>query len=305
MRQEDRPRPTAAGRAPAPRFPPRPPPRGFYRSRMATVVDQAVCIRQWDWSETSQTVSLFGREQGLVRAIAKGSKRGGGEGGKFSGGLEVLTRGEMTAIIKSTPGLATLTAWDLQETFPALRTGLSSFYSGMYIADLVQHMVTERDPHPDLFDAMLVALRGLGAARRDRVAVLGFQWATLDATGYRPRLEEDVLTGEALGDARLYAFLPSLGGLSVEAAKGGGEPGRVFHFSPGLGPVPAGPVWRVRRETVGVLRTLDQGANPGTLEHELPDEAIRRASRLLASYLRHVAGRDMASMAMLFGETPR
>lgn len=42
---------------------------------MPPVSDDAVCIRHWDWSETSQTVSLFTRGHGLVRALAKGSKR--------------------------------------------------------------------------------------------------------------------------------------------------------------------------------------------------------------------------------------
>ena len=72
---------------------------------MATVTDDAVCIRQWDWSETSQTVSVFAREHGLLRGVAKGSKR---ENSRFSGGLEVLTRGEVMAIVKPTAEMANL-----------------------------------------------------------------------------------------------------------------------------------------------------------------------------------------------------
>ena len=128
----------------------------FYHPAVASIIDQAVCIRQWDWSETSQTVSLLCREQGLVRGIAKGSKR---EKSKFSGGFEVLTRGELQSIMKPTADLATFTAWDLQETFPAVRRSLQSYYSGMYLADLVRHALTERNPHPALFDSLVEALR--------------------------------------------------------------------------------------------------------------------------------------------------
>ena len=39
---------------------------------MGTIHDQGVCIRHWDFSETSQTVSLFGRSLGVVRGLAKG-----------------------------------------------------------------------------------------------------------------------------------------------------------------------------------------------------------------------------------------
>src|SRR4051812_33484122 len=148
-----------------------------------TVIDQAVCIRQWDWSETSQTVSVFGRQQGVIRGVAKGSRR---ERAPFSGGLEVLTRGEVTAIVKPASDLGNITAWDLQETFPALRRGLPAFYTGMYMADLVHHSLSERDPHPGLFDRLVEGLRGLGDAAASAGAVLRFQWAVLEETGYRP-----------------------------------------------------------------------------------------------------------------------
>ena len=110
---------------------------------MPPVHDIALCIRHWDWSETSQTVSLFTRTHGLIRGIAKGSKR---EKSNFSGGIELLTRGQALFILKPAADLANLTAWDLQETFPAIRRNLSSFYSAMYMADLLQHI---EDIEPD------------------------------------------------------------------------------------------------------------------------------------------------------------
>lgn len=248
---------------------------------MPTVIDQAVCIRVHDWSETSQTVSLFSRTHGLIRAIAKGSKR---DKSPFSGGLEPLTRGEMVAIIKPTADLATLTAWDLQETFPALRRALSSFYSGMYLADLVRHALHERDPHPALFDHLLESLRLLGDADRDRRAVLLFQWATLVEAGYRPELNLDAATGAPLPDARTYAFCPPLGGFTTDA-----DPPR---------PLP-GPIWRVRAETLALLRAI--AADPAAV-HAAAPESIDRATRLLAAHLREVLGRDLPSMRHLFGD---
>jgi DNA repair protein RecO (recombination protein O) len=241
-----------------------------------TITDQAVCIRQWDWSETSQTVSLFAREQGLLRGVAKGSKR---ENSRFSGGLEVLTRGEVVAIVKPSSDMANLIAWDLQETFPALRQSLESFYCGMYMADLVQSAVTEHDPHPALFDALLESLRMLGPGQ-DRSAVLGLQWATLNEAGYRPELTSDVTTGGPLKGSRTYTFLPRMGGFT--AASGSS----------------AGPAWRVRSETLELLRGLGRGSD--ALTAAVP-ETVNRASRLLALYLRDVLGREMPSMDALFG----
>ena len=64
---------------------------------MPAIRDEALCIRHWDWSETSQTVSLFTRTHGLVRGLAKGSRR---EKSNFSGGIELLTRGQALFILK-------------------------------------------------------------------------------------------------------------------------------------------------------------------------------------------------------------
>src|SRR5262249_54000550 len=154
-------------------------------------------IRLWDWSETSQTVSLFTRSHGLIRALAKGSKR---ERSPFSGGIDLLTRGQVLAIIKPNSDLATLTAWDLQELFPAIRRSLSAIHSAIYLAALVQHILDERDAHPALFDAALTALRALGTPDQDRRAILVFQWTALVEAGYRPQLDADAATGAPLPD---------------------------------------------------------------------------------------------------------
>ena len=261
---------------------------------MPTVRDEAVCIRQWDWSETSQTVSLFGRQTGVVRAIAKGSKR---ENSRFSGGLEVLTRGEFLANIKpgSGEGLALLTAWDLQETFPATRASLSAFYAGMAMLDLIHHAVHDSDPHPGLYDALVVGLRQLGGAAGDGAALLALLWAVLAETGHTPELWRDVRAGVPLSAAASYAFTPRLGGLVVDESAVGGGAGRASEPTPG-------PVWRVRGETVELLRRV---AGQGGLNGQSIDQATAtRAARLLAMYFREVFSCDPPALARLLTDGP-
>lgn len=243
---------------------------------MPAVADDAVCIRHWDWSETSQTVSLFTRAHGLIRGIAKGSKR---EKAPFSGGVELLTRGQAMFIVRPSSDLANITAWDLQELFPAVRATLSTFYSAMYLADLVQHALHDRDPHPALYDHLLRNLRALGSADANARAVLDFQWATLVECGYKPELDHDIASSATLAVSRTYAFSPRLGGFTTD------------HGSPD-----GGPAWRVRSETLQVLRTLAGGEVPAA------NPAADRASRLLASYFREILGRELPSAASLFGE---
>jgi DNA repair protein RecO (recombination protein O) len=262
-----------------------------------TIKDQALCVRLWDWSETSQTVSLFARETGLIRGLAKGAKR---ERSPFSGGFEVLSVGEVMMFVKAEgrsasgvmastsagAGLANLTAWDLQETFPVVRRSLKAFHAAMYIVDLAQHLVQERDPHPRLFDATLDGLRTLGSLPEPAV-LLRFQWAALVDAGFRPELEHDVSSGEALdADAPGLSFSPELGGVTRQR---GEVPGPSSSNA-----------WRLRPETARVLIRLSQGDRGGD-ERKASAVAVDRASRLLAAYSRHVLGRELPSARACFG----
>lgn len=251
---------------------------------MAIVRDQGIVLRQWDWSETSQTVSVFCREVGLVRGVAKGAKR---EKSNFSGGLELLTRGELMASVKNPDSLALLTAWDLQELFPAARATLAGFQSGMFMLDLVQHAVREMDPHPAVYDALLAGLRALGSPRGDRSAVLGVLWSVLADTGHMPELSADVRTGEPLTTAAIYAFEPRMGGLTVDRAAGGAGGGVGGEAG----------VWRVRAETVELLRTLRDGGDFS----RFGDETVDRAIRLMALVFRDVFAVEPKSAKQYFG----
>lgn len=244
---------------------------------MPSTRDQAVCIRHWDWSETSQTVSLFCREQGVVRGIAKGSRR---DKAPFSGGIELLTRGEVVQISRPTSELTNITAWDLQETFPAIGSALDAFHGAMYLADVVRHSLHDRDPHPELFDGLVDALRRF-ASEPARAVVFGFLWQTLNECGWKPELERDVVTGLSLTEEREYAFAPALGGFTVQSAGG---------------VAPAGPVWRVRAQTVALLRRLGLGG------FDPRDAAVDRGMRLLHAYLTTVLGRDLPAAAAMLGE---
>lgn len=233
-----------------------------------------MCIRQWDWSETSQTVSIFTRAHGVVRCVAKGAKR---ENARFSGGLEVMTRGDLVASLKTGETMSILASWDLAEVFPAARRSLSSFHAGMTMLDIVQHSLQDHDPHPALYDALVTALRDLGEPDPERRALLRLLWAALSETGHRPELTADVASGEALAPAEIYLFLPRLGGVSANGAAA------------------SGPAWRVRKETIGLLRCIE--STPAA------DEAtIERATRLLAMYFREVFGADPRTFARLLGE---
>lgn len=245
---------------------------------MPTISDTAVCIRRWDFSETSQTVSLLTREHGIIRGLAKGAKR---EKGAFSGGLDVLTRGQVVAIVKPGRELATLTEWHLEETYRVVRQRLDANRAALYMVDLVHHMLTTEDPHPLVFDALVEALGGLGDPARVGMALLLFQWRVLEEAGYRPELDRDAETGRPLPEQEdVLAFSPRAGGFVAAPA--------------------ASDHWRVRRTTRDLLRAVASASSTSGAEAAV----VRRANRLLAVYSRELIGSEPATMRWAFSDRP-
>src|SRR5260221_7459387 len=119
----------------------------------------ALVVRGTDWSETSRITTLFTREFGKVRALAKGGRR---LKSNFDIAFDLLNVCNIVFLRKAHAGLDLLTEAQVAERFPALRQDLHALYAGYYIAELLADGTQDYDPHPELFDAALETLRGLG-----------------------------------------------------------------------------------------------------------------------------------------------
>ncbi len=126
---------------------------------MSTEKALALVVRGTDWSETSRIATLWTREFGKVRALAKGGRR---LKSSFEVAFDLLTVCHVVVIRKPSGGLDLLTEAQVAERFPHLRTDLAALYAGYYIAELLADGTQDYDPHPALFDAAVGTLRGLG-----------------------------------------------------------------------------------------------------------------------------------------------
>jgi DNA repair protein RecO (recombination protein O) len=121
--------------------------------------DCAICIRTIDYSETSQVVTFFSRQTGKVTAIAKGSKR---QRSSFGGPLEMFSYGNIVFSDSGRDKLATLVEFE-----PLSGVVDSSVFSAdifvlnccLFAGELVNILTKDYDPHPGLFDALLVFLQ--------------------------------------------------------------------------------------------------------------------------------------------------
>ena len=153
--------------------------------------DQAICLRVVDYSETSQVVTLFGRQAGKIRAIAKGSKRAKSA---FGGPLEPLSFGDVVFSGFQKDKLATLTEFQPQPVRGQLRRNLAALQSAQLAAELLDSLTEEYDPHVELFDHFLGFLEDIeegraGPDRRDiMIRLILFQFVLLHEVGLQPIL---------------------------------------------------------------------------------------------------------------------
>ena len=242
----------------------------------------ALVVRGTDWSETSRISTLFTREFGKIRALAKGGRR---LNSKFEIAFDLLNVVQVV-FLKKTGGLELLTEAQIVERFPHLRTNLPALYAGYYIAELLSEGTQDYDPHPELFDVALETLRNLGTRPITRLgspdafdSIISFELVWLRELGYSPRLDACAVCAR---------------GLSVPEA----EPVRV-EYSPEAGGLVCPDCLsqaRDRRPLSAVARSILQGlAGPPDGAPKLPElvplSAVREVRAALGQTVSYVLGR--------------
>jgi DNA repair protein RecO (recombination protein O) len=178
---------------------------------MSLVTDRCICLRKTEYSETSQILTLFSRQHGIVRVIAKGAHRRTKAGAsKFDGGIDFLDLGDAVFTHDTSRDLATLTEWHLVEGHLFLRNNLRAIYLGLYAAELISLLLEEHDSHPELFDLLERTVAHLASDRTEEI-FLAFVLDLLRQAGYMPRWDACSICGTELESAGVFS--PSEGGV--------------------------------------------------------------------------------------------
>jgi DNA repair protein RecO (recombination protein O) len=163
-----------------------------------------------DYSETSRIVVLLTREHGKLSALAKGGRR---LKGPFESALDLLAHCQIVFLRKSSSGLDLLTEAKLIERFKPPEKDLVGLYAGYYLAELLLGLTEDYDPHPELFDAAVLALHDFQQSDLVRRAILRFELVILHEIGQLPDFESCAACGAELDEGRTFGFWVSQGGL--------------------------------------------------------------------------------------------
>jgi len=244
----------------------------------------AIVLRVVEWSESSSVVTLFTREFGKIRALAKGARR---LKGPFESALDLLSLCRIVFLRKPADVLDLLTEAKLLRRFRPHDRDLAGLYAGYYIAELLGELTDDDDPHGDLFDLADGALAALAEGTDVSVCLLRFELVALRLLGHQPSLDKCVECGTEVGTTGRVAFGAVAGGALCPRCRRGKR--QVVSVSaPGM-------------EAMRQLAATRQGEGPVVDESvvDVPRTVRGELRGVLNHYLNHLVGRQLRTQRYL------
>lgn len=231
----------------------------------------AVVLRHSDWGEADRLLTLYTREQGKVRAIARGARK---VTSRKAGHLEPFTH--VTLQLARGRDLLIVTQAETVNAFLALREDLLKTGYAAYVLELIDRFTYEGEGgDAALFRLITETLERVEKELDAWLAIRYYEMRLLDHLGFRPQLFECVNCGRGIeAEDQFLSFsaggaicprcghnLPSLHSISVAALKYL----RHFQRSSYRAASRARPGPEVRKEA----ESLMQGYFTYLLEHQL------------------------------------
>ncbi|MBS3733828.1 MAG: DNA repair protein RecO [Phycisphaerae bacterium] len=246
--------------------------------------DQAICIRTADYSETSQVVSFLTRDAGVVRLIAKGTKR---PKSKSGGAIDLLTEGDLVYTARSAEALGTLVEFTESASHAALRRDARRLNAALYAIELVGEILPVGDAQRASFDLLHNTLGRLGEADAPLQPVLAyFQWRLLQQVGLLGDMTACVVCGRPVTDTEAW-FSSREGGLLC----GGCEAGIIEKYR----------LDAAARAGLAALTAVQRGPARRARRIALPDSQAVAANRVLAYHVREQLGKPLRMARFAIG----
>jgi len=172
---------------------------------MSAIKDEAICIGSTRYSESSQIVTLFSKEHGLIKAIAKGARR---PKGKFGGGIDLLTAARIIFSVSSSDAtLALLHEYVTCEPFGLLRNDLLALNCGQFAGDMLSKFTECYDPHELLYSGFYQTLGKLQLpSNNPLLSIVEFQFFLFQEVGLSPVFSHCSICGKILPEQDINGF---------------------------------------------------------------------------------------------------
>lgn len=154
---------------------------------------EAINLKTSPFGEADKILTLFTREYGKIKAIAKGARR---PGSKFGGRLEILAHNQF--LLASGRDLDVVSQCETINSFYSIRKNPEKLASSIYLIKLIDGSTVEGQKNSKLFDILLGSLKLLEEGTLPRVLAKIFEIELIDVEGFFPVLDRCVKCGKKI-----------------------------------------------------------------------------------------------------------
>ena len=237
----------------------------------------AIVLRHADWGEADRLITLYTREQGKMRAVAKGARK---ITSRKAGHLEPFTQVKLQ--LSRGRDLFIVTQADMLDSYQPLRESLALTGYASYLIELLDRFVYEDEsPNPTLFRLLADSLKRLADSEDTWLTVRYYEMRLLDFLGFRPQLFECANCGREIKPEDQFFSFP-LGGVICPRC-GQGLP----HLKP------------ISVDTLKYLRHFQRSSYGGAARARPGPETRAEAEVLMQSYFTYLLERELNSPGFL------
>lgn len=143
----------------------------------------AVVLRHADWGEADRLLTLYAREAGKLRAVAKGARK---MRSRKAGHLEPFTR--VSLLMARGRDMWIVTQAETLDAYLPLRENLVLTGYASYVLELLDRFTYEEGQHPAIYSLLVDSLERLVVVPDTFVVVRYYELHLLDLFGFRPEL---------------------------------------------------------------------------------------------------------------------
>ncbi len=144
---------------------------------------EGIILQHTDWGEADRLLTIYTRELGKVRAIAKGVRK---PRSRKAGHIEPFTRS--TLLLARGRDLFILTQAEANEPYSAIKEDLVLFGYASYVIELLTSFTYEEEENQSLYRLLVNALTRLDRGDDPNLIIHYYEIRLLDLVGYRPLL---------------------------------------------------------------------------------------------------------------------
>lgn len=238
---------------------------------------EAVVLRHADWGEADRLLTLYTRQRGKLRVVAKGARR---IRSRKAGHLEPFTR--LTLQLARSRALPIVTQAETLEAYLPLRDDLLRTAAASTVVEMLDRFTYEDESeHPAIYRLLAETLGRVAVLPDPWMALRYYEIHLLDLLGYRPQLVTCANCGGEIHAVDQYFSLGQGGVLCPRCGAG----------LPGSRPV--------TMQALKILRHVQRSSYSEAQRANPQPEVRLEVGALLQSYITYLLERELNSPAFL------